>query len=308
MNRIDRLFAIATQLQARHHIRAVDLANLFEVSLRTIYRDVAALSESGIPVVSLPGQGYALADGYFLKPLRLTTQEATALVLGARLLSGSASPDLAHSADSAVAKILAIIGDEPRRQLQEIENAIELNIATSSPDRLDLDDERVVTLRHAILDRRVISLRYFGRNRAEETIRKVEPLRLGYMNGAWYLAAYCQLRQEERAFRLDRIEDFYVEPTRFWRRPRAHDASRQTVEVIVRFRSTAARWAQERQHWSFTGATQTDGYLTATYRPDNLDEIATWILGWGTDAEVLSPPLLRDRIKSEASGIVQMLT
>ncbi len=308
MNRIDRLFAIAIQLQARPHVRAADLANLYEVSLRTIYRDVAALSESGVPVVSLPGQGYALSEGYFLQPLRLTTQEATALILGARLLSGSSSPELSQSADSAIAKILAIIGDEPRHQLQQIENAIDLSATTSPPSRFDLDDERVVALRRAILDRRIVSLRYFGRNRGEETLRKVEPLRLGYLNGAWYLVAYCQLRRGERAFRLDRIEDFHVESTRFRRRARSHHALKSTVEVVVCFRGMARRWVQERQHWSCTGATQADDSLIGTYRPDSLDEIAAWILGWGTEAEVLSPPLLRDRIKGEASGIVQMLT
>jgi predicted DNA-binding transcriptional regulator YafY len=308
MNRIDRLFAITTQLQARPHVRAADLANLYEVSLRTIYRDIVALSESGVPIVSLPGQGYALSEGYFLQPLRLTTQEATALVLGARLLSGSSSLELSQSADSAIAKILAIIGDEPRRQLQQIESTIDLSASTSTPGRLDLDDELVVALRQAILDRRVVSLRYFGRNRAEETVRKVEPLRLGYLNGAWYLVAYCQLRLEERAFRLDRIEDFHVESTRFRRRALSRDTPKPKVEVIVRFRGVAVRWVQERQHWSFMNATQTEECLIATYRPESIDGIADWILGWGTAAEVLSPSDLRQRIQDEAAGVARLLT
>lgn len=308
MNRIDRLFAITTQLQARQQIRAMDLASHFEVSLRTIYRDIAALSESGVPIVSLPGQGYALADGYFLQPLRLTTGEATALVLGARLLSGSASPELTRAAESAIAKLLAIIGDEPRRQLAEIEGAIDIAASSSALGRFDLDDERVLALRRAILERRVISLRYFGRNRGEETFRQVEPQRLGYVNGAWYLTAYCQLRREERIFHLDRIEDFQIELERFPRRSPALELAKQTVEVAVRFSGTAARWAQERQHWSFSQATCTDDGLIATYRPESLEEITAWILGWGTTAEVLSPPELRQRIQQEAARVAQLLT
>src|SRR5919107_4543177 len=114
MNRIDRLFSITTWLQARSQIRAADLARIHEVSIRSIYRNIAALSESGVPIVSLPGRGYSLVDGYFLPPLLLSAREATALVLGARLLAGQASAEIASAAEEAVAKILAVMSEEAR--------------------------------------------------------------------------------------------------------------------------------------------------------------------------------------------------
>jgi predicted DNA-binding transcriptional regulator YafY len=307
VNRIDRLFAITTQLQSRRRVRATDLAAIFEVSLRTIYRDITALSESGVPIVSLPGQGYALAEGYFLPPLRLTSQEATALVLGARLLAGTASPSLANAADSAVVKIQAIIGNQPRQQLQEIDAAVEVMSTRTGPAMLDFEDEQVAMLRRAIMERRIVTLRYFGRIRAEETVRQVEPLRLVYSDGAWYLTAFCRMRNEERAFRLDRIEEIKLEEKRFPIRARQLPAV-SSLEVVVRFRGTAARWAQEQQHWSFAGAMQTDEGLVASYRPRTLENIASWLLGWGASVEVLSPPSLRDRLRTEAQAVVQMLT
>src|SRR5512135_433995 len=82
MNRTDRLLAIVLELQAKGNRRAQDLATTFETSVRTIYRDVQALSEAGVPVVSVPGQGYSLVEGYFLPPLRFSTDEATMLLLG----------------------------------------------------------------------------------------------------------------------------------------------------------------------------------------------------------------------------------
>jgi predicted DNA-binding transcriptional regulator YafY len=307
VNRIDRLFAITTQLQSRGRVRAQDLAAHFEVSLRTIYRDVAALSESGVPIVSLPGQGYALADGYFLPPLRLSTPEASALVLGARLLASSASPTLAAAARDAEAKIISLLGHESRRYLDEIDQAVELT--SPQPNvRFDLEEERVFSLWRAILERRVVSLRYFGRNRAQQTVREVEPRRLGYVNGAWYLSGYCRLRQAERDFRLDRIEEFTVGSSRFRPRPIVGPLPPAAIEIVVRFTGSAIRWVQEQQHWSFVSAVEADDALIATYRPDVLDEIAAWILGWGTAAEALSPPQLRDHLKAEARGIVQMLT
>jgi predicted DNA-binding transcriptional regulator YafY len=194
MNRIDRLFSITTRLQARGHLRAADLASIYEVSIRTIYRDIAALSESGVPIVSLPGRGYSLVDGYFLPPLLLSSREAMALVLGARLLAGQASAEIASAAEESVAKILAVMSDDARRDLRELDDVLDLATSPELRSRLDVENERVRALWQAILDRRVTTLHYFGRNRDQETIRQVEPRRLGYANGAWYLTAYCRDR------------------------------------------------------------------------------------------------------------------
>lgn len=308
MNRIDRLFALTTYLQSRRTVRASDLAAQFEVSLRTIYRDVTALSESGVPIVSLPGKGYALADGYFLPPLQLTASEATALVLGARLMAGSATPRIAAAADQAVAKLLTVIADDERHRLADMTNTIDFGTASDSTKRLDIDDERVANLRRAILERRVISLTYFGRNRAMRSERQVEPHRLSYTSGSWYLSAYCRLRQEERAFRLDRIEKLRIEPERFHPRPSPPPPARVEHKVTVRFGSEVARWVQERQHWSFSHAAHDEGALVATYRLEDLDQIASWILGWGSAAEVLSPAALRKRLRHEAEQLTAMLT
>ena len=173
-------------------VRAADLASIYEVSIRTIYRDIAALSESGVPIVSLPGRGYSLVDGYFLPPLLLSTREATALVLGARLLAGQTSAEIASAADEAVAKLIAVIGDDARRELRELDEVLDLATSPDLRARLDVGDERVRSLWQAILERRVTTIRYFGRNRSQETVRQVEPMRLGYADGAWYLTAYCR--------------------------------------------------------------------------------------------------------------------
>ncbi|MGH2614294.1 MAG: helix-turn-helix transcriptional regulator [Thermomicrobiales bacterium] len=308
MNRIDRLFAITTRLQARGRVRAVDLARIFEVSTRTIYRDIAALSESGVPIVSLPGEGYALSDGYFLPPLVLSIPEATALVLGARMLAGHASTEIAQAAEQAIAKIEAVVDDQTRQQIEEVDSVFDLALTPDSAQRLDLNDERICALRQAIQERRVASLRYFGRNRGAETLRQVEPVRLGYANGAWYLTAFCRLRAEERAFRLDRIEDLRLESERFKPRPLTNQVETAGVEVIAHFRGDAARWVRERQHWSYAGEIQIEDGPAFRYRPGHIGEIAPWLLGWGTAVEVLAPEELRERLRGEAQRVLQLLT
>jgi predicted DNA-binding transcriptional regulator YafY len=308
MNRIDRLFGITTRLQARGHLRAADLANIYEVSVRTIYRDIAALSESGVPIVSLPGRGYSLVDGYFLPPLLLSTREATALVIGARWLAGQASADIASAAEESVAKILAVVSADARRELRELDDVLDLTMFPEPREQLDVGDERVRALWQAILERRLTTLRYFGRNRGQQTVRTVEPLRLGYANGAWYLTAYCRDRQEERAFRLDRIERLDVESEKFPARLTTPIQERPAIDVIVRFRGDISRWVRERQHWSFVSEETTKDGLLVRYRPVDLDEIAPWLLGWGTAAEVIAPRELRDHLRNEAKSLVEMLT
>ena len=234
MNRLDRLFAITTYLQGRSRVRATDLADRFEVSKRTIYRDVAALSEAGVPIVSLPGEGYAIAEGFFLPPLVLTSAEATALVLGTRQLGEQATGRLAAAADQAVAKIAAVLTDEARRRVDELTEVS--RFLTPARPRLDLDDPRLVTLRRAIRERRVVALRYHGRNRDEVTEREVEPRELAFTDGVWYLTGYCRLRQAERDFRLDRVAALDLLAETFVPRRPAGD-QRRPVEVRVRFAS-----------------------------------------------------------------------
>ena len=308
MNRIDRLFGITTRLQARGHLRAADLADIFEVSTRTIYRDMAALSESGVPIVSLPGRGYSLVDGYFLPPLILSTREATALLLGARLLAGQASAETASAAEEAVTKLLAVISEDSRRELRELDDVLDLAPPADLRARLDVGDLKVRALWQAILERRVTTLRYFGRNRGQETVRQIEPLRLGYADGAWYLTAYCRVRQEERAFRLDRIESLHVETARFHPRPPVPRREGPAIDVLVRFRGDISRWVRERQHWSFVAEEGASDQVLARYRLSDLDEIAPWLLGWGTAAEVIAPRELRERIRQEARSLIEMLT
>jgi predicted DNA-binding transcriptional regulator YafY len=303
MNRIDRLFAITTLLQSKKRVRGEDLAATFEVSLRTIYRDIAALSEAGIPIVSLPGQGYALADGFFLPPLLFTPTEAGAAILGARLYASQIAGRGVADAERAIEKITAVLPTGIRQQVDRLMEIIQIILPAR---RLNVDDPRLALIQEAVLDRRVVLLHYHGRERNTLTEREVEPRTLAYYDGAWYLAGYCRLRRGERSFRLDRIEHLDLRSERF--EPKAITWPAATpVEVRVRFDAAAARWARERQHWSFDHEEPAGDGVVMTYRPDDPREIAHWILGWGRAAEPLSPPELRDLVRAEALAVAAQL-
>src|SRR5688572_24289103 len=124
MKRSDRLFALLLLLQVGRRVRARDLAARLEVSERTVYRDVAALSEAGVPVVALPGAGYELAEGFYLPPLVFTPGEAGALSLGARLLAAQTSGRLPRDAERALEKIAAVLPAATRREVERLTEVI----------------------------------------------------------------------------------------------------------------------------------------------------------------------------------------
>ncbi len=126
MNRTDRLLAIVLELQSRKIVRAEELAERFETSVRTIYRDMQALSEANVPVVGAPGQGYSLMEGYFLPPVSLTAAEAVALLLGAEFVQKKLEPNYGIHAASANAKIEAVLPQPVRAEAGRIRATMRL--------------------------------------------------------------------------------------------------------------------------------------------------------------------------------------
>src|SRR6476660_5991887 len=125
MNRTDRLFAIVLEIQGKRWRRAEDLAGAFESSKRTIYRDMLALGEAGVPVVSIPGRGYSLVEGYFLPPVSLSADEATILLLGADVMTQSFDAHYQSVAQSASRKILGVLPDAQRQTVDSLRERIQ---------------------------------------------------------------------------------------------------------------------------------------------------------------------------------------
>src|SRR6266567_4782880 len=162
MNRTDRLLAIILELQGKGRQRAEDLAETFETSKRTIYRDVQALGEAGVPVVSIPGRGYSLMKGYFLPPLSFTTDEATMLLLGSDLMAQSFDAQYRAAALSASRKIEGVLPEKLRDEVRYLQDSI--RFVTSNVMEQPGETEKLLQLRRAILQRSTIRFRYFTRH------------------------------------------------------------------------------------------------------------------------------------------------
>jgi predicted DNA-binding transcriptional regulator YafY len=208
LRRADRLFEIIQHLRRRPTARARDLAQALEVSERTIYRDVRDLVASGVPIDGEAGVGYVLRAGYDLPPLMFKEAEIEALVLGARIVESWADNELAEAASDAIAKIEAVI---PERLRGYMANTALVAPALHYMEPIGFD---VAALRRAVRNRSKVHFAYadvLGRT-SERTVR---PLSLAYFGPVWVLAAWCELREDFRTFRLDRMQEFRVTDARF---------------------------------------------------------------------------------------------
>ncbi|MEZ4862464.1 MAG: YafY family protein [Caldilineaceae bacterium] len=307
MNRIDRLLGYLLVFQSHNLVRAQDLAARFEVSERTVYRDIEALYEVGVPLVGMPGEGYQLLPGYYLPPIMFTEAEARALFLAVAMLTGlTTAGTTSQAATVALEKIRAVVPKATLAQVEALQTI--LGFYTISRPPLDLDNPTFLQLQQAIRQHKVVQLRYHALHDNQVTEREIEPLRLAYLDNTWVVTAWCRLRQDQRSFRLDRIDHLRVTTQTFTPRAVAEQRLPQEGQAVqVRFDGALVRWVREAQHFTFTHAEPAtpDGTVIMHYRVHSFGQITGWLLRWGAEAEVLAPLDLRKEMLQTAIRIAE---
>jgi predicted DNA-binding transcriptional regulator YafY len=201
MRRADRLFLLIQALRGRKVVTANRLAGLLDVSERTVYRDVQDLQLSGVPIEGEAGVGYTLRRGADIPPLMFTREELEALVVGARIVEAWTGRRIALAARHALTKIESVLPEELKRRKESSRVfAPPLPRHAAVAGRLD-------ELHAAIEAKRVVELDYRSED-GRPSLRATRPLCLAYWGAVWTLGAWCELREDFRNFRLDRIEGF----------------------------------------------------------------------------------------------------
>src|SRR5262245_21489313 len=208
MRRADRLFQLVQLIRGRRLSTAQWLAQRLEVSLRTVYRDVADLQHRGVPIEAEAGVGYRMRAGFDLPPLMFTTGQAKALVACVRLAQPRLDTTLARDADDALAKILAVLPTAARAAAESL--AVYAPAIVSD----DATRERLRVLREAAESRRFVDLDYQSL-RGDTTQRRVRPIGVFYWDAVWTLASWCELRQDFRNFRVDHIRALHTSEQSF---------------------------------------------------------------------------------------------
>ena len=199
MRRADRLFRIVQLLRSGRLQTARHLAEKLQVSHRTIYRDVQDLQLSGVPITGEAGVGYTLRRDFDIPPLMFDREEIAALVLGARMVQAWGGMQLTEAANRALRKIEAVLPTDLRERIDDVLlYAPGLRVSAEVRSRLD-------ALHAAAQERRIVLIAY-AREDGQQSVRRVHPLALYFWGGAWTLAAWCELRNDFRSFRVDRME------------------------------------------------------------------------------------------------------
>lgn len=311
MNRVDRLVAIALRLQSRRVVRAEDLATHFEISVRTIYRDLAALGEAGVPIAGEAGVGYSLMKGYHLPPVMFTAEEASALSMGAKLVDHLTDASLRKQMETALLKIRSVLPRDRQDYLDRLERSTAvLGRGTNSIPRLS--SETLTPIQRALAERRVLALDYLGGQRREVTKRAVEPLGLIYYSDNWHLIAHCRLRRDVRDFRTDRILKLQLQNEVFSGHAdfslkdylqQQRECDRQFEMARIRFKPEAMERVRRERHWGLVEEHEERDGIAVTLLDFSVEWLAAWVLSFGTLAEVLEPDRLKKLVAMEAEKV-----
>ncbi len=230
--RLSRLTAILTQLQTKRLLTAPELAKRFSVSVRTIYRDMKALEQANIPILTEDGKGYSLMEGYRISPIMFTESEANALITAEQLVLKNKDASFVKEYMAAISKIKAVLHYDTKDKANLLADR---TIFRNNSEQLR-SSNFLSQLQLALTNYKLSKLRYHAAEKDEITQRIVEPFALYHTQENWILIAFCRLRKEYRAFRLDRIQHLEILEEQFT----PHPLSLQEYFEICKEKSMAA--------------------------------------------------------------------
>jgi predicted DNA-binding transcriptional regulator YafY len=299
--KIERLLSITLMLLNRRKVQAKDLAEYFAVSLRTIYRDVETLNSSGIPVISSQGYegGFSIPDNFRMSRQLFTFEDMLSVLTTLKGVNHSLKN---RDIDRAIEKITALIPEEKEDVYHRHLDSLMIDIGPWGGTGRQQDE--LATIQRAIGRSQLLAFDYTAMS-DKTSHRLVEPHTLVLKSFHWYLLGYCRKRRDFRVFRLSRMRRLTVRDESFLRRmidPRQYfepeNDSRPPVEIVLRF-SARVRVKVEESFPPEQVVEERSGSILVTFSIPEDDWIVSMILGWGDDAEVVSPLWLRAAVQQK---------
>lgn len=306
MNRIDRLTAILIHLQTKKIVTAGELADRFDISKRTVYRDIRSLEEAGIPIGSEIGVGYFIVDSYHMPPVGFTKEEASALLIANKLTEKLTDKTLQENLNSALYKIRSILNVSEKDFIENIDQHIE--VFSSSPIQKGSIPEKIMdTILKGIDKKLAIELNYNSFSKDEETCRIVEPVGICHYSFNWHLIAFCTLRNDYRDFRIDRIKQIKITDQKFTKenKPSIRDyfnnLSSNSEVFLVRLlfnKRILSEINQAKYYFGFIEEKDIGSKIEMSFLSNSEDYIGKWILTLLDDVEIIEPESLKLMVSS----------
>lgn len=312
MNRTDRLNAILIQLQSRRIVKAQEIADRFNISLRTVYRDIRALEGAGVPIGAEAGIGYFLQENYQLPPVMFTNDEASALLFGEKLIEKMSDDKIKADFCSALFKVKAILKPSEKDYLEKLHDRIAVYNFQSMGDRFN--QLYLNEIREALVSKQVLQIQYEKKHDKAATWRNVEPIGLCNYSSRWHLFAWCQLRKDYRDFRLDRIAQLQVSDESF--RGKKHLSLNEYVaqktvvdseaNISMLISKNRFKYLDESKFWyGYLGEEDLGEQLRVQFSNTELHGFANWLLSTGSHAHVEYPAELKTIVRNQVKDIIE---
>ena len=314
MNKFDRIIAILIALQTQRVVTAQSLADRFEVSLRTIYRDIRTLENAGVPIGAEVGIGYFIEKSYQLPPIMFDQEEAVALVVGEKFVEQYSDQQTSTQYANAVDKVKAVLKTAEQDYLDTLSSHIE--VGRTAPVRLNHKDENyLLEAQRCIAQSRVASIDYRSGSKREHTKRSIEPIGLYHYSARWHLIAWCRLREGYRDFRLDRILSFEITDDRFNRHQRASlqdyikemQREGELISIVISFSERIAHFVDyQRYLHGFVKEEVKGDRVEMSFLASSLEGIGRWLITFTNEVEVVEPLELKEIMKSYVKELLEV--
>lgn len=299
MNRIDRLTAILIHLQTKRVVKAEELSDRFEISLRTVYRDVKALMEAGVPIGSEAGKGYFIVDGYHLPPVMFSEEEASAMLMAGKLVEKMTDHSVRKAYESALMKIKAVLHESEKDHIESLQSMMEVRSSPAETQQ-QFPNHFLTMIQRALAQKEALEMEYISAYTKELTKREIEPIGMVYYRSVWHLIAWCRLRNGYRDFRADRIKELNYTGKKFDCRNLMSlqeyfqsflQANQDVEKIVVLFDKN---FLKGRPIYGQVSETDLGDKMRLTFLSGHLQYMAHWLLMYGTAVEIEEPEKLKD--------------
>jgi predicted DNA-binding transcriptional regulator YafY len=310
MNRIDRLTAILVQLQSKRVVKAQEIADKYKLSLRTVYRDIKALDEAGVPVIGEAGIGYTIMEGYRLPPVMFTKEEATAFLTAEKLVEKLTDTSTQKNYVSAMLKVKAVLRLSEKDYLEDLEQHIEVIENQYVPKQTN-DTVHLQNVLQCIVQKRVLHLNYFANHNLQHSKRDVEPVGIYFLAGNWYMVAYCRLRKDYRNFKFSNTNSLTIKDEFFKQQHPALKTflnkvskEKELQTVILSIDKAVIKYFGDQKYYNgFVSQKDLGDKMEMTFLTASLTGFARWYMHFGEHADILKPQQLKDTVKDALTAI-----
>ncbi len=301
--RFDRIISILIQLQSKRIVKAQELADRFEVSLRTIYRDIRSLEASGVPIYSEAGIGYSLVDGYRLPPVMFTREEASSFIASEKLMQTFIDKELGKHHASAIFKIKSVLKNSDKDWLSSIESKVIIQKPSEKLFNENVPDAMNILFK-SIADKTQVKLLYQAFDAEESLERIIEPVGIFHDNNNWYIFGFCHLRNDYRQFRADRIQGIQKTDFPFLKEHNPletylnKEKECPTTKVIILVEKKISKFlASEKKYHGFVSQKKIGEKIEMTFLSRDIENsFSRWLLMFADYATIIEPQRLKDRM------------